>query len=128
MLKILVIDDSRVIVDYIKGNLEDAGYKVCTADNGKSGIEMIDRYDPDLVITDIIMPEKDGVEVIMHIRQLYPDIRTIVITSGGAIPAKDHLSMASMLGADFVMQKPIDPLKLLSTISGFENSSSVQLQ
>jgi YesN/AraC family two-component response regulator len=97
---------------------------VCTADNGKSGIEMIDRYDPDLVITDIIMPEKDGVEVIMHIRQLYPDIRTIVMTSGGAIPAKDHLSMATKLGADFVMQKPVDPHKLLSTIFVIENPPS----
>jgi DNA-binding NtrC family response regulator len=128
MFKVLVIDDSRVIVEYIKGNLEEAGYEVCTAENGKSGIEMIDRYDLDLVITDIIMPERDGVEVMMHIKRLHPELRTIVMTSGGAIPAKDHLSMASLLGADFVMQKPVDPHKLLSTISVIENPASVQHQ
>ncbi|MCK4992634.1 MAG: response regulator, partial [Bacteroidales bacterium] len=121
MLKVLVIDDSSVIVDYIKGNLEEAGYEVCTADNGKAGIEMIDKYDLDLVITDIIMPERDGVEVMLYIKRLYPDIRTIVITSGGAIAAKDHLSMASKLGADFVIQKPVDPLQLLATISAIQN-------
>ena len=126
MLKVLVIDDSSVIVDYIKGNLEEAGYEVRTANNGRSGIEMIDRYDLDLVITDIIMPERDGVEVMMHIKRLHPELRTIVMTSGGAIPAKDHLSMASMLGADFVIEKPVNQHKLLSTISLIENPSSVQ--
>lgn len=128
MFKVLVIDDSSVIVEYIRGNLEKAGYEVLTAENGKSGIEMIDRYDLDLVITDIIMPERDGVEVMMHIKRQYPELRTIVISSGGAISAKDHLSMASMLGADFVMQKPVDSHKLLSTISLIENPSPAQQQ
>lgn len=121
-MNVLVIDDSKVIVDYLKSNLEEAGYNVSTADNGKAGIDMIDRYDPDIVITDIIMPEKDGVEVMMHIRRAHPGIKTIVMTSGGAISAHKHLSIVSMLGADCVMQKPVDPTTLLSNMSIFNNS------
>ena len=119
MSQVLVIDDSPIMVSYLKGKLESQGYEVLTAGNGQMGIEMIDTFKPTMVITDLLMPVRDGVEVVLHVRERHPGIRTIAISAGGAIPAGYHLSMVRKLGADYVMPKPIDWDRLRKTLSFF---------
>src|ERR1700679_2686654 len=100
MANILVVDDDAPLV-YAQGEfLPRAGHTVSTAANGKEAMELVARNDFDLVITDLIMPEKEGLETIAEIRRTAPKIK-IIATSGGTIriDAKDSLSMAQMFGA-----------------------------
>lgn len=106
MCKILVIDDSRIITDMLRNYLTNEGFEVITAEDGSEGIKAIDEYHPDLVITDIIMPKKNGIEVVMHLKFNRPSIRVIAMSSGGTISAKEHLSNVMRLGADFILKKP----------------------
>ena len=107
MKRIIVIDDDN------KGNLmvcrilEKEGYQVSTACNGAEGLKMIMKERPDLVITDLYMPEKDGLETIMELRQTDKELRILAISGGCAkINMADILDTAEMFGADAIMAKP----------------------
>lgn len=117
MSKILVIDDSRSIIDILDNYLTFEGYEVLTAENGNRGIDLIKKHKPDLVVTDIIMPEKDGVEVAMYLKLYYPEIKVVAMSAGGAIFAEDHLSNIRKLGADYVLVKPFTKKEILSAVS-----------
>ena len=94
------------------------GFNVLSAGNGNMGIKMIEQEHPDVVITDIIMPEKDGVEVALFLKMNYPDIKIIAMSSGGAISADEHLSYIYKLGADAVLPKPFTREEILGAVSG----------
>lgn len=117
MYKILIIDDSKVLRDMLWDCLSGEGFKVITAADGNEGINLVGQFRPDLVITDIIMPEKDGIEVTMYLKQYHPDIRIIAMSSGGTISAQNHLSIISKLGADYVLVKPFNKEGILEAIS-----------
>ena len=75
---------------------------------------------PDIVITDIIMPDKDGIEVILHLKKNYKKVRIIAISGGGRINAKDHLEIAGQLGVDATLTKPFsheDIIRIIKEIS-----------
>ena len=87
------------------------------AEDGNKGLKLIEGNSYDLVITDIVMPEKDGLEVVMELKQLFPNIRIIVISGGGErLNIQDLLKMARLMGADRVMSKPLDFIKLQSAV------------
>ncbi len=114
MSKILVIDDSRSIINILDNYLSYEGYEVITAENGDKGIRLIEKYKPDLVVTDIIMPEKDGVEVTMYLKLYHPEIKVVAMSAGGTIHAEEHLLNIKKLGADYVLEKPFTKEEILA--------------
>jgi DNA-binding response OmpR family regulator len=127
MAKIIVIDDEEDIRDVLKEVLTRAGYEVNTARNSDDGLELLRNDGADLVITDIIMPGKDGVETAYDIRIEFPNTRIIVISGGGnvtpmeyepsAIKTEAYLASASAAGADMTLAKPFDRKELLDAVS-----------
>jgi DNA-binding response OmpR family regulator len=117
MSKILVLDDEPSILLMIKKMLEKAGYEVIIASNGKEGMRLFDKEKPDMVITDIIMPEKEGLETIFELRRMYPDLKIIAISGGGRISPDGYLPGAKLLGANMVFQKPLVQKEFLAAVA-----------
>ncbi|MCB1188379.1 response regulator, partial [bacterium] len=84
--------------------------------NGLHISEVMEEFAPDLVITDIIMPESDGLETINRLRTEYPQVQIIAISGGGLQISLDHLPMARMLGAALTLKKPIDNEQLIEAV------------
>ncbi|WP_372845995.1 response regulator transcription factor [Pontiella sp.] len=116
MAKLLLIDDDEKIISQLKRYLEKIGHTVEPAANGRDGIEMLDGWTPDLVITDIMMPEADGLEVVMAIRKNYPDIPVFAISGGMHAVPMDFLPVVKKLGAKKVFYKPVELEKLAAAI------------
>ncbi len=96
--------------------LEHEGYEVHAAENGEEGMTLIGRYAFDLVITDMIMPVKDGLKFIMELVREYPDLKIMAISGGGAIKAERYLTMASYLGDIATLEKPFKRDVLLEMV------------
>lgn len=117
MAKILVFDDEPSILLMIKKMLEKAGHEVDIALNGRDGMEQFERNRPDLVITDIIMPEKEGLETILELRKRYPALKIIAISGGGRVGPDGYLPSAKLLGADMVFQKPLVQKEFMEAVA-----------
>ncbi len=126
MASILIIDDEEDIRDALQMVLESAGYDVMVASNGNEAI-VLQRGEPaDLIITDIIMPEKDGVAIIKEIREEFPGTRIIAISGGGgaqsaeympdAITTTAYLAAAKDAGADMIFTKPFERKDLIQAV------------
>ncbi len=111
---ILVVDDEESIRNLLRQVLESAGYRVQEAVNGIEAIEMYKREPADLVIMDILMPEKEGIETIIELRQTYHNIKIIAISGSGE--ESPYLMMAKHLGADCILDKPFSPDVLLDNV------------
>jgi CheY-like chemotaxis protein len=105
----------------LKKMLEREGHEIETATNGKEGIELFEKGKPDLLITDIIMPEKEGLETILQLRKRFPDLKIIAISGGGRIGPDEYLPVAKLLGASAVFQKPLIPKEFLQTVASLLN-------
>jgi len=116
MPKILVIDDDLMVRNTIAKILRHGGFEVIIAEDGARGLVSFRREQPDLVITDIIMPEKEGIEVIIEMRRERPDTKIIAVSGGGRIGNADFLGMAKSLGAAAVIAKPFLPEDLISRV------------
>ena len=116
MKKILVIEDDRGVRDYLITILVRAGYTAVAARDGQEGVKLHRRAPADVVITDIIMPEKDGIETILDLRRTNPVPRVIAISGGGHISADDYLRSATMLGADLALCKPFTGDEILTAV------------
>ena len=123
MAKILVIDDEPSILLMIKKMLEKEGHEVDLALNGRDGMELFENIKPALVITDIIMPEKEGLETILELRKKNPGLKIIAISGGGRISPEGYLPGAKLLGADMVFQKPLVPKEFISAVSKLLNEA-----
>src|SRR5512133_2810605 len=117
MAKILVFDDEPSILLMLKKMLEKAGHDVDVALNGREGLEMFEKNKPDLLITDIIMPEKEGLETIFELRKKYPNLKIIAISGGGRISPDGYLPGARLLGANLTFSKPLVPKEFLQGVS-----------
>lgn len=113
---ILVIDDEPAIRDVLRRMLERAGHEVLVAANGNVGLDLFRRQGADLVVTDVIMPEREGVETMREIKRIDPRAKVIVISGGGSIGADDFLHLAERLGADRTLAKPIDRAALMAAV------------
>ena len=116
MTTIVLIDDDDDVRRTLVRMLETAGHQVHEAADGSSGLELCLRVDPQLVITDILMPEKEGIETIMVLKRAQPALKIIAISGGGRSGAMDFLEMARALGADEALQKPFRRAELLAVI------------
>jgi two-component system response regulator (stage 0 sporulation protein F) len=126
MAKILVLDDEPSILLMIKKMLEKAGHEVEIALNGIEGTRLFEKNKPDLLITDIIMPEKEGLETILELRSKHPDLKIIAISGGGRIGPDGYLPGAKLLGANLVFQKPLDQKEFLNAVSLLLNESGAK--
>ncbi len=117
MNKILIIDDDHIVRKIVEKSLKKNGYEVICAYNGKNAVELISDSPPDLIITDILMPEKDGVELITEMKREYLGMKIIAMSGGGRINAENHLKIAKQLGADATLSKPFTTDLLLSTVN-----------
>ena len=123
MARILVIDDDATIRLSLKLALEDADHQVEEAANGLEGIDRFRVNPSDLVITDIFMPEKEGMELIDEIKRDHPETKIIAISGGGRMNPDDYLTIARRLGADRTLLKPFDIDLLLDTVDGLLKSN-----
>lgn len=106
-MHILVIDDDNDVRQLICRMISSEGYEALEASNGKEGMKII-RNEPkiELVITDLIMPEQEGLETIKELKRDYPHIKIMAISGGGKIDAQDYLPIAKGMGADLALSKP----------------------
>jgi DNA-binding response OmpR family regulator len=116
MTRILVIDDEPGVRDFLATALARAGYEVAAAANGREGIHLCRCAGVDLVITDLVMPEKEGLETIVELRRDHPDLAVIAISGGARGSSRTYLSAAELCGADRVFDKPIAPATLLTAV------------
>jgi len=113
MKRILLIDDDQLFREMLKDILESLGHEVTEAREGSEGLNLLRNLNPDLVMTDLIMPGKEGIETIMELRRAKPDLRIIAMSGGGRGMANSYLKIAQQMGAKRVLAKPfsIDELK-----------------
>ena len=106
--RVLIIDDDVDLVNSLKELIQSEGFEVDTASDGNIGIKMQISKPYNLVVTDIIMPTEDGLEVIMHIKKMFPQTMLMAMSGGGLVHSNDYLLMAKELGASTVLSKPFD--------------------
>ncbi len=117
MKRILVVDDDEDIRESLVTTLQDAGYEVDSADDGKYVRKKLNEQDFDLLLMDIIMKEKEGIETIMEVRREFPKLKIFAMSGGGRVKAIDCLRMASQLGAHKTFAKPFSSNDLLEAIA-----------
>jgi DNA-binding NtrC family response regulator len=107
MARILLIDDDDQFRMLLRKMLEKAGYKdIEEANDGRTGMKLFRQRPFDLVVTDIIMPDKEGIETIVELKSEYPLVKIIAMSGGGRIGPKNYLEMAKRLGASRTLAKP----------------------
>ncbi len=116
MKRILVVDDEEQIRQMLAQMLGHEGYEIHTAENGEEGMRLVTRYAFDLIITDMIMPVKDGLKFIMELVRDYPDMPILAISGGGAIKAERYLTMAGYLGDIATLEKPFKRETILELV------------
>jgi len=107
MATLLVVDDDPVLRALATEHLESVGHTVCVALDGVEAIAVLETLAVDLVVLDMMMPNKDGIETVLDIRRRFPDTRVLAISGGGALGAKSLLHIAETLGADGSLAKPL---------------------
>ena len=117
MARILVVDDEELARFTIREILESAGHEVTEATNGSEAIACQNADPCDLMITDMIMPEKTGVETIVELRRNYPDLKIIAISGGGRAKNLDFLKVAEELGAVKILPKPFSEGELIERVN-----------
>ena len=116
MSGILIVEDEKELREMLKISLIRRNYTVLEAENGKDAIAHFKPLITDLVITDLIMPEEDGLKVIIKLRELKPSIRIIAISGGGKVGPGSYLNLAKALGADAIYSKPFSINDLIAKI------------
>jgi len=124
MFKILIIDDEAQILFMLKKMLERYGYETELATNGIDGIALFKKCQPDLVITDIIMPEKEGLETIREMKRIKSDLKIIAMSGGGKVSAENYLMIAKIFGASKIVAKPFAVKEMLSAVKELLNGDS----
>lgn len=117
MARILIIDDENLVRFALRQVLEDAGYGVEEAEDGEKGLEHMAANGIDLVITDIVMPNKEGIQTITEIKATKPEIPVLAISGGGRIGKVDYLSSSREAGADDTLRKPFTDDVLLEKVA-----------
>ncbi len=116
MPSILIIDDDDQLRELLSQILEIEGYDVTDAPDSKAGMKLQHTEQNDLVVIDIFMPEKDGLEVITELRRDFPDVKIIAISGGGRIASMNYLPIAKRLGAHHILNKPFKLSEFLGSV------------
>jgi len=118
MKRILLVDDNENFRRPLGEILRRAGYEVSGAGDGSTALGLCRQHSFDLVITDLIMPGKEGLETIIELRRLEPELKIIAMSGGGRMNPEDYLPMARHLGADATLTKPFTAEKIQSVVAG----------
>jgi CheY-like chemotaxis protein len=113
---VLIVEDDKELREMLKMSLLRRGFAVQEAENGKEAISHFKPLITDLVVTDLIMPEEDGIKVVIKLRELKPAIKIIAISGGGKVGPGSYLNLAKALGADAVYSKPFSIKDLIVKI------------
>lgn len=125
MAKILVIDDEPSLRNILRLTLERAGHQVLEASDGEIGARILSTEKLDLLITDIVMPHKDGIGTIREARTADPDLKIIAISGGGHHSRElDYIEMAQKMGADRAYRKPFKPSEIAATVDELLNQAA----
>jgi CheY-like chemotaxis protein len=116
MAKVLIIDDDTAVRDALKAVVETAGHEVALAVNGLEGLKALGQFRADVVVTDLLMPVKEGIETIKEMRRKWPDLPVVAISGGGMRGNLNFLEFAQTFGANRVLAKPLEPDVLLQAI------------
>ncbi len=116
MPSVLIIDDDDNLRDSLRRTLHKAGYTVSDASDGKQGLLKLETVSPDLILLDIFMPGKEGLETIVELRRSHPGVRVIAMSGGGTKGMIDVLKAATLLGARRTLAKPFSPEQLLEAV------------
>ena len=113
---ILLVDDDDCFAAALASVLEQAGYKLLRAGDGKAALRLYDPQTVSLVLTDLVMPEMEGMDLISRLRQQHPDVKIIAMSGGEINFAKSYLRAARLVGADYILEKPFSKAQLLMAI------------
>jgi two-component system response regulator (stage 0 sporulation protein F) len=116
MATILLVEDDDLVRDMLAQMLERASHTLITATNGEEAVEMLKSTEPDIMITDIIMPKKSGITLISEVKNKHPDMEIIAISGGGRLDPTGYLDLSESIGATVSFEKPVDKLALLMAI------------
>jgi len=116
MASIMVVDDEKQTRNMLRQMLERANYEVMEAENGYEAIQTFRKHPADLIIMDLIMPRKEGIETIIEMRTEFPYVKIIAMSGGGRVNPAPYLDVAAKLGALRTLPKPIEREVLLENI------------
>ena len=116
MAKVLLVDDDELVRYALGRVLGKAGHEVIELNDGLKVSRTLAAEKPDILVTDIIMPRVEGLEVIINVRETHPDLPIVAMSGGGRIVDAGHLESAGELGADATLEKPFDEQELLRLI------------
>ena len=115
---VLIIEDDEFVKNMLRQTFKQAGYEVATASNGRIGVQLYQSEPFDIVITDLIMPDMEGIETITHLRKCNPGVKVIAISGGMRNDPIDFLHQAKAMGAHHVLEKPVSLDILLKAVEG----------
>jgi CheY-like chemotaxis protein len=116
MARILVVDDEDLVRLTLRQMLEAGGHEVVEAANGRQGVALEAELPFDLVVTDIIMPDQEGIETIVQLRRKNPLLKIVAISGGGRMKNMDFLKIAANVGADATLTKPFSTQELTEVV------------
>lgn len=116
-LKILIVDDEPSVLKMLRKMLKDESDDIVEATNGEEALQVCQQQEVDLIITDIVMPKKHGIDLIMEIKNIKPNLPIIAISGGGGVSGRfDYLEIAELLGAKNILHKPFDAGELRDVV------------
>jgi CheY-like chemotaxis protein len=110
--RILVVDDNEDLRTTIQALLQADGFEVAVAADGEAALLLHRAHPADVVVTDLFMPDKDGIETIIELKKLYPTVKIVAMSGWTSTQGSDYLQVAREIGAAVTLQKPFDPLEL----------------
>ncbi len=116
MARILIIDDEESIRIMLREMLEQEGFEITDACSGKEAMRIQLKKPADLIITDIIMPDMEGIETIFEFKERFPKVKVIAISGGGIVKPDTYLKMAESFGVTYTFTKPVERKKLLCAV------------
>jgi DNA-binding response OmpR family regulator len=121
--KIVIADDDALTRNAYKAALERAGHSVLTAQDGDEATRLVERGGIDLLVLDVLMPRKEGLETLIEMKKRFPRLKIIVMSAGGSRSETDFLAIASKFGADAVLRKPFTPRALFDAMAGLHRAA-----
>jgi len=113
---VLVVDDDVMVLQAVVILLGDHGFNVLTAIDGVQGLREYRKHRPDVILTDIIMPQKEGISLIRDLRREFPEAKIVAMSGGGRVGNSDYVTVAKALDADTGLHKPFDDDQLIETL------------
>lgn len=124
MAKILLVEDDDLVRDMLVQTLQRANHQVESANNGEEATAILQKSEPDIMVTDLIMPKKSGITLISEVKDKHPNMEIIAISGGGRLDPTGYLDLSESLGATVSFEKPIDNAALLMAIDLLLHSKS----